>query len=296
MTLLAILIALFATRQAVVPEYFRELRWSGRYIAMSERVLFRDIFHPAVCYGFFVVPLVAICWFVGTYQTAWFYDAVDFAISIVLLVSIIGDRQLESAMQPFLKRWQAQEWQAAYVYGEKLFRYNKIASPSDMLSQTITLFLLRLNQVLFSPIFWYVIFGSAGLMMYLLTSIAALPPAARDGIQVESESWRKIAQEFLQALDGIPARFVALSIALLCLNRKAFVVAFRRYRATDREAEIVLKLATASGLGFSDLPSDQELLASEGSARVHSVQDLKGNVLIFWVISIALLSLFGLAW
>lgn len=295
MTLLAILLALFATRQAVVPDYFKEHRWATRYLDEFERLSFLQRFHPSIRYGAFIVPPMLLCWLIGTFQTAWFYDGLDLALSIVLLISILGDRQLESAMQPFLKRWRAQEWQSAYVHGEKLFHYSKIVSPSEMLTQTVTLFLLRINQVLFAPIFWYAIFGSAGLMMYLLTYIAALPYADDGQKKATLASWRKIAQEFLQALDGLPARLIALSVALLCFNRKALVVAFRRYRVTDREAEIVLKLAIKSGLDFAELSDDQEVLAAEGSSRIHSVQDLKSNILIFWVIVIAVFSLLGLA-
>jgi len=64
---------------------------------------------------------------------------------------------------------------------------------------------------------------------------------------------------------------------------------------TDREAEIVLKLATKLGLDFADLSDDQEVLAAEGTSRSHSVQDMKSNILIFWVIVIAAFSLLGLA-
>ena len=295
MILLAILLALLATRQAVVPEYLYGRRWGNQYLSLFERWGLGKRFHPALCYAAFVAPLMILCWVIGTLQTAWMYDVVDLVFSIVLLVSILGDRQLESSMQPFLKRWRAQEWQAAYVHGEKLFHYSKIVSPGEMLTQTVTLFLLRINQVLFAPIFWFAIFGSAGLMMYILTYIAAQPRQDKVSGQ-ENVPWRKIAQEFLQALDGVPARAMALSIALLCFNRKAVVVAFRRYRVTDREAEIVLKLATKSGLDFGELPDDQEVLASEGSSRIHSVQDLKSNILIFWVILIAVCSLLGLAW
>ncbi|OUS31648.1 hypothetical protein A9Q99_03505 [Gammaproteobacteria bacterium 45_16_T64] len=294
MTLLAILLALFATRQAVVPDYLKEEWWGVRYLSAFSRWGVWQRFHPAVHYGAFVIPPMLMCWYIGTFQTSWFYDFVDLAISAVLLSSIIGDRQLESAMQPFLKRWRAQEWQAAYVHGEKLLHLSKIVSPSEMLSQTVTLFLLRINQLLFAPIFWFAIFGSGGLVMYIMTYIAANPYIDSGKEKTSLPPWRKIAQEFLQALDGISARLIALSIALMCFSRKALAVAFRRYRVTDREAEIVLKLATKVGLEFDELPDDQELLASEGSSRIHAVQDLKSNVLIFWVIAIAILSLLGL--
>ena len=149
--------------------------------------------------------------------------------------------------------------------------------------------------MLFVPVFWYVIFGSAGLAMYLLTYIAGQSVANNPDHNSKCEviSWQKIALEFLQVLESLPARLVALSIGVLNLNWKAMVVAFRRYRVTDREAEIVLKLAVKSALNFSELSEDQGLLAEEGAARFQAMQELKNNVLMFWVIIVAVLSLLG---
>jgi len=68
-------------------------------------------------------------------------------------------------------------------------------------------------------------------------------------------------------------------------------VALRRFRATDREAEVVLKLAVKMGLDFQDLPLDEEEMASEGSRRIHAAQDLRSNVFIFWLVVLAILTI-----
>ena len=295
MILLAILLALFATRQSVVPEYLKQLRWGHWYLAFFEQLPLAERVQAAVCYAIFVITIMFVCWFVGTYQTEWLYDAADLVIGTIFLVSVIGDCQLERDMQPFLKRWQAQEWQSAYVHGKKIFNYTRAVGPSDLLSQTITLYLLRINQVLFAPVFWAVIFGSAGLAMYILTYIAGQSTDGGKSSASDAGSWRKIAMDFSQVLESVPARIVAISIGLLCVNWKALVVAFRRFRVTDREAEIVLKLAVKSALNFNELSEGLELLAAEGSNRFQAIQKLKNNVLLFWVIFVAVLSLFGLA-
>jgi membrane protein required for beta-lactamase induction len=147
---------------------------------------------------------------------------------------------------------------------------------------------VRINQTLFAPLFWYGIFGLGGAVLYLFTVL--LPRAASVNGDMQP-AWKKIGTEFLYALDGVPARAVAMTIAALCFNGKAFAVAMRRFRATDREAEIVLKLAVKMGLDFRDLPADEDELASEGIRRIHSAQDLRSNVLIFWIVVIALITI-----
>ncbi len=53
----------------------------------------------------------------------------------------------------------------------------------------------------------------------------------------------------------------------------------------------MLKLAVKMGLDFKDLPTDEDELASEGIRRIHSAQDLRSNVLIFWIVVIAILTI-----
>ncbi|MGB1059152.1 MAG: hypothetical protein ACPGZU_03415, partial [Ketobacter sp.] len=65
----------------------------------------------------------------------------------------------------------------------------------------------------------------------------------------------------------------------------------RRFRATDREAEVVLKLAVKMGLAFQELPMSDEEMASEGARRIHAVQDLRSNVFVFWLVVIAVLTI-----
>jgi len=140
---------------------------------------------------------------------------------------------------------------------------------------------------LFAPLFWFGIFGLGGLALYLFTLLLTRNGSSNG----EAPGWKKIGHEFLYALDGVPARAIAMTIAALCFNGKAFAVAVRRFRATDREAEIVLKLAVKMGLDFRDLPGDEDELASEGIRRIHSAQDLRSNVLIFWIVVIAVITI-----
>ena len=208
-------------------------------------------------------------------------------MALVVLAGTLDFRKVESTLVPFLKRWRNKEWQSAYEHGTQSFDYGRMVSPAELLNQTVTQYWVRVNQTLFAPLFWYGIFGLGGAALYLFTMLLS-----RNGQADEDQAaWKKIGNEFLYALDGVPARAVAMTIAALCFNGKAFAVAVRRFRATDREAEIVLKLAVKMGLDFRDLPADEEELASEGIRRIHSAQDLRSNVLIFWIVVIAVITI-----
>lgn len=288
MTLLALLLAWWVVKEAYVPAYFATGQWCATYLNhLQPRSVMRAV-HPALAYGLYVLPPMLLGWWVGTFMNGWLFALIGATLAVLLLVACLDFRKIDASLVPFLKRWRSKEWQSAYEHGTAVFDYGRMVSPAELLSQTVTQYWVRINQTLFAPLFWYGIFGLGGLALYLFTLMLTRVPEPQTDTPA---GWRKIGIEFLHAMEGLPARAVAMTIAALCVNGKAFAVAVRRFRATDREAEIVLKLAVKMGLDFRDLPADEDELASEGIRRIHSAQDLRSNVLIFWIVVIALLTL-----
>lgn len=288
MTLLALLVALWAVKEAYVPGYFADCQWGHRYRRWMEQRAWIQSVHPALGYGLYVLPPVLLGWLLGTHLDGWLPTLIAALLSVVLLAGSLDFRKVEAALVPFLKRWRNKDWQAAYEYGTQSFYYGRMISPAELLNQTVTQYWVRMNQTLFAPLFWFGIFGLGGLALYLFTMLLLRNGNGSSG---DEPGWKKIGVEFLHVLDGVPARAAAMTIAALCFNGKAFAVAVRRFRATDREAEIVLKLAVKMGLDFRDLPGDEDELASEGIRRIHSAQDLRSNVLIFWIAVIAIITI-----
>lgn len=290
MTLIAILISYFAMRESWIPSVIRDRRWATTYLAAYEGFSLEGKAHPAIVYGLYVLIPMFLAWYLAIVASGWVFMLADFVLGLFLLCSTLTSRRLNSDFQPFLKRWQMQEWQAAYEHGSRLFNFSKTISAGDLLSQTITHYLIRMNQSLFAPILWYVIFGTAGLVLYALTFVIS---QNEDSDKEENSQWKKLAGEFMHALEGVSARIVAMSIALLFMNSKTLAVALRRFRVTDREAEIVLKLSIKMAMDFKELPEDKELLASEGIRRIHVIQDLCTNILVLWLLVIAFFTLLG---
>ena len=285
MTLLALLVALWGVKESYVPNYFAECQWGQFYMKQAQQLSFLNNAHPALGYGFYILPPVVLAWYFAEMHDRWFFSFLEAVAAVIVFVACLDYRKVEAGLVPFLKRWRNREWQSAYEHGSQSFDYGRMVSPGELLSQTITQYWVRVNQTLFAPLFWFAIFGLAGLVLYALTSLLERET------DEDSPGWKKIGIEFLYALDGVPARAIALTIAALCFNGKVVAVAMRRFRATDREAEVVLKLAVKMGLDFQDLPLDDEEMASEGARRIHAAQDLRSNVLVFWLVVLAVLTI-----
>ncbi|PIE41619.1 MAG: hypothetical protein CSA49_02490 [Gammaproteobacteria bacterium] len=292
MTLIAILISYFAERESWIPGLIRNRRWASAYLAAYERIGLGGRVHPALAYGFYVLIPMFFAWYLTVVLHGWVFAIAEFVLGTFLLCSILMPRRLHSEFQPFLKRWQTQEWQAAYEHAAGLFHFSKTISTGDLLTQTMTYYLIRMNQYLFSPILWYVLFGAAGLVLYVLTFVIA---QHEESNQRANSPWKSLAAEFMHALEGVSARVIAMSIALLFINSKALAVAVRPFRVADREAEIVLKLSIKMAMDFKELPDNKEQMASEGIRRMHMIQDLCNNILVLWLLVIAFFTLLGWA-
>jgi membrane protein required for beta-lactamase induction len=289
MTLLALLVALWAVKESHVPSYFAECQWGMAYLNKAQSLSFLNNAHPALGYGFYIIPPVLVAWYFSQVHDRWFFSFIEAVAAVIVFVACLDYRKVEASLIPFLKRWRNREWQAAYEHGSHSFDYGRMVSPGELINQTTTQYWVRVNQTLFAPLFWFAIFGLSGLVLYVFTTLLI----REDGGGNESSqlAWKKIGREFLYALDGVPARAIALTIAVLCFNGKVVAVALRRFRATDREAEVVLKLAVKMGLDFQELPLDEEGIASEGARRLHAVQDLRSNVFVFWLVVLAVLTI-----
>ena len=289
MTLFALLVALFVTKESYVPAYFTQCQWGESYLARIQQWSLLEKVHPALAYAICVIPPVLLAWCFSHLDQRWFFSLLEALLAVVIFVACLHYHRLEAALNPFIEHWRQGEWQAAYEKGLPHFRYGRMVSPTELLSQTVTQYWVLINQTLFAPLFWFAIFGISGLMLFLFTVLLARPWSPPEN--GDTPAWQKMAKEFLHALDGIPARAIALTIAALCLNSKVLAVAFHRFRTTDREAEVVLKMAVRMGLDFQYTPEAQDELSAEGIRRIYAVQDLRSNVLVFWLVVIAVLTI-----
>lgn len=294
MTLLAIVIALFLVSQQWVPAAIRERRWLRVYLVWFDRFWRVRQWSVGTQYVVYLLPLGIAAWLINVPMPGWYSRVADITLAVLLLCSALDYRVVEARLHDSLRRWRSQDWEAAWRDGKDYWGYSRAAQPTDMVNQTLSGFLVRTNQRLFSPVFWYVLFGLTGLMCYVLGRVAA-KNSYREKDDEPARAWRKVAYEFQQVLDGFAARVLVLTFGALQFNPKAFAIAFRRFRATDREADMVLRMASRVLLNFSEWPESADAVASEGVRRAHQLLELRSNLMLLWLVVLALSTLVGWA-
>ncbi|CBL44351.1 hypothetical protein HDN1F_07680 [gamma proteobacterium HdN1] len=290
MTLLAILIALFLATQRWVPAVIRERRWLRLYLVWFERVLRARRWPVGMQFIAYLVPMGVLAWLTDVPLPGHIARGLEVAVAVLLLCSALDYRLVENRLRETVKRWHSQDWEAVRLEGKKYWGYGRLVQPTEIVNQTLIRFLVRTNQGLFSPIFWYVLFGSSGLMCYVLSRVAARNRfREKNGELVRV--WRRVAFEFLQVLDGFAARVLVFTLSILSFNVKGMAIAFRRFRASDREADMVLRMAARVVLNFHEWPETPEAIASEGAQRAERVLRLRRILLMGWLLVLALFTI-----
>ncbi len=105
--------------------------------------------------------------------------------------------------------------------------------------------------------------------------------------------WISCGAEFRRILDAIPARVVAATLGLLELDKRLLSLSVQRFDGPEDVAGVVLFAAASDSEEFETLPDDEELLASEGLKRLGSLMELRANVLLCWIIVIAVGTILG---
>ena len=288
MTLLAVLVSLWIVHKGWTPQPLYQCRWGQKYLTTMQHKAFFTQHHPALAYGTYLVVPVGICWYIQS-SSSWLFALTEGFIVIVLLLGAVDYRRLDKSLEPMVTHFELRQWQAAYEYVRPVFDFGRLVSPAELLQQTVIHYWLKTNQLLFAPLFWLVIFGPAGLALYLFTKLLKTDQFAVSDF--DEPGWKQIGIEFLHSLEGLPARALALTIAGLTRNKTVLAVAVRRFRATDREAEAVIRHAVKFGLNFQELPTDEEQLALKGAERIRQIQQLRRQVLVVWLVVIALLTI-----
>ena len=289
MTLFALVIALLLASQQWVPARIRDRRWARRYMVWFERQARNRQWPLAVQYAACVLPLTMACWVLETWLSAGVLQAVVVAVCVFLLVSVLEFRRLEGRLEHLSAHWGREDWIGGFGRASDT---GPRGNPIETVNNSLLDFWVRTNRGLFSPLLWFVLFGPGGIAFYVIGRTAAKNGYRGRGDE-PARAWRKVAFEFQQVLDGTSARVICLGVALLRLDSRALAIAWRSFRATDREAEGVFRMLFRVVFGWGEWPATIEAVASESVHRARVLVELRNQLVLLWLSLVALLTLAG---
>lgn len=126
-------------------------------------------------------------------------------LHVALLLWSLGRGDPQHSLAPFRARWQRGDTQGAYLEAERDLGLQAEDAPG-LLRQVQGLLLWQAYEGFFAVIFWYALGGPLPALAYRLLALL--------GEHAEGEELRGYAVRLRHALDWLPARLLALSLAL----------------------------------------------------------------------------------
>jgi AmpE protein len=284
---IAILLVLFIVQGAPDLGRWRDFGWLRRW---QETVLRQggDAFGLVLCIG---VPVLA-CALVQLALHGRLLGAIALALSTAVLFYCWGPRDLERDAEAIDKAPDSeQRIAAAQMLRDEEQQAGLPFESATLVEETFTAALHRW----FGVLFWFVVLGPAGALLYRLTQLLAFAPGFAE---CQSARQHVLLERAARVLDWLPAHLMALALALVS-DFDAVFRTWHDYHAANGKGYFALDLGFLKAIARASVDAD---VAAENdsaqSARIPLValddaMVLVRRVLVAWLTVIAVIVLAG---
>ncbi len=277
MALISIIIGLLFDRAFRHLHDLRDLSWFEYYTGAVTRFVRANGVVQIV--AVLVVPVAVIA--VIQYLMSDFLFQLPYLVFAVLVFAYcLGPACLSSDIEFYLDARRLGDDDEALHYAGVLTERAASTSPDQQTSDVTRAILHVANERIFAVIFWFVIFGPAGAVLYRLTTSLSKQDSTNDSLNA-------VAILFQAVLTWVPARMLAMGYALT----GHFDGALQAYRNRPYESDLALEnydVLVNTGLGAL---RDQE--ATDEISSIISAKNLVMRSILIWIAVLALLTLGG---
>jgi len=294
MSLLVILLGIAIDKFAESVENIRKFDWFIRYSDWSRQQLERWSLHNDTVILLIILLIPALI-------TAFVYQRLDnllsllgFLFSVAVFVFCIGPRDIHNRANKYVDALERGEESAADELAADILEDEPRPEEESALIRKINeTLLIATNNNILGIVFWFVILGPIGAVIYRLNQVLLKPqnhsPAPQNA---ENGTFLQSAQLLFCILNWIPSHLTAITYGIT----GSFVDAIhqwkihRSYDNLDSNAANNMLIDT----GFGAIQIEAENKVFDGQT-IHDVLGLCRRTIIVWITIIALLTLAGWA-
>lgn len=286
--LVATLLVLFAAHGAPALARWRDFTWLRRW---QEQVGNQggDVLGLVLCLG----GPVLVCGLIQVALRGTWLGLASLAFAIIVLFYCWGPRDLERDVEAIDKAPDSDRRNVALQALRVDPAQPALAFAADAMVEATFLAALRRW---FGVLFWFVLLGPAGALLYRLTQVLAATP---DPASTQSTAQRALMERGARILDWLPAHLMTLALALAS-NFDAVFKAWRDYHVGQGKGFFSLDLgffnAVARACVAADIAAEEDEPAQAARTPLVALDDamvLVRRVLVVWVTVIALIVLGG---
>ncbi|SEQ14317.1 AmpE protein [Ectothiorhodospira magna] len=288
MSLFIILVTLFIERFSNTVENLRKFNWLDRYTTLirsrCERFGLGSTATLVITVAIPLVVLVILIQLIGGILGG----LVGILIALAVLLLSIGPRNLGKEVDAFLEAGAMKDEAREMKHARTLLGDQVPDDAAERARAVLQKMLTGSNGSLFAVLFWFVVLGPVGALLYRLANLMRAPQGT------EPDGFQQTATQLQGLLDWIPARLMVLFYALTGSFDRAFPVLRTGFLGSwgnmVAENEALLRDA-----GCEAIQLDEEELQEPLAARsaVERASSLVFRSVIAFVAILALLTIVG---
>jgi AmpE protein len=295
MSLITILIALFLERFAGTLDEFRQFRWFDAYADwMRERLEAIGITDGTAGFVLTLLPPVLLLALVALLVHGVALGLLDIVLGVVILLLCLGPRDLNDEIEAYVEAGAMHDEERQLRHARDLLGQEELPEePRERTRAVLGAIFSEANGRLFAVLFWFVVLGPLGSLIYRLGSLLKAPTEERP------EGFMAAAARLQALMDWIPARLVALGYGLVGSFDAAFSVLTRAlpgsWQHMDEENRALLRDAGAEAMQLDHVRGDHLDDPAELNALAERADGLIMRTLVVFLAVLALMTLAGWA-
>ena len=278
MALISIIIGLFLDRTFRHLHDLRDMTWFEFYAQAILR--FTGKLAPPIQFIVILALPILLLLSIQILLNNFLFSVPAFVFGVIVFIYCLGPVCLSTDIEAYIHARTIGDEDEAMHYAGTITDSSASSSPDQQTSDVTRAILHIANERIFSTIFWFIILGPFGAMLYRLISELSK--------QIEFDELADFSEFIHSIMAWVPARMLAAGYALTGNFDGAYHAYKDRAHSTDysqSNAEVLI----STGLGaMQNLDMEDEL------ASVHASQALVMRAVIVWVGILAVLTLGGI--
>lgn len=189
-----------------------------------------------------VLPPVIVFAFVGWLVSGWFYNIPKLIFGVLVLLYCFGPNNLWVQIYNCIRALNKEDQIAAMEEAKNIFALPDLNQPQTFHQSLTRAIFIAANQRIFAVIFWFVLLGPAGAVLYRAVSLCATN--ASFGVMTS-------ALQIMRLLDWIPVRIFTFLFALVGAYTKVWAQFKTYWKAGVSSNDAMLGDCGVAALAFS---------------------------------------------
>lgn len=278
MALISIIIGLFLDRTFRHLHDLRDMTWFEFYSQAIQRFTHR--YAPPLQFIIILALPVTLLLSVQILLNDFLLNGPAFIFGIIVFIYCLGPACLSTDIESYIHARTLGDEDEALHYAGTITQSSASTSPDQQTSDVTRAILHIANERIFSTIFWFIVFGPFGAMLYRLISELSK--------QIEFNELAEFSDFIHSIMAWIPARMLAAGYALT----GNFDGAYHAYK--DRAHSADFSQSNAEALISTGLGAIHNTETNDELAGIHAAQALVMRSVIVWVAMLAVLTLGGI--